>query len=50
MSDPEVAVTVTVEVPVGTGLATVEPCFEPKHPANARLTSRRDSSSPPIEK
>jgi hypothetical protein len=49
VSDPEVAVTVTVEVPVGTGLVTVEPCFEPEHPPNARLTSRRDSSPPPME-
>ena len=49
VSDPEVAVTVTVEVPAGTGLVTEEPCFEPEHPPNARLTSRRDSSPPPME-
>ena len=49
VSDPEVAVTVTVDVPVGTGLVTVEPCFEPEHPPNARLTSKRDSSPPPME-
>ena len=49
VSDPEVAVTVTVEVPAATGLVTVEPCFEPEHPPKARLTSKRDSIPPPME-
>ena len=47
VSDPEVAVTVTVEVPFATGLGFVA-LLVPLHPARNTRTNRSDSVPPPI--
>src|SRR5579862_1924198 len=49
VSDPEVAVTVTVEVPVATGLGFVA-LLVPLHPARNTRTNRSDSVPPPIHR
>ena len=50
VSEPEVAVIVTVEVPAETGLGAVEPLFDPLHPLRKTSMKTRDSMPPPIEK
>ena len=45
---PEVAVTVTVEVPGVTGVGEPEPFEEPPHPAMVRSTISRESEPPKI--
>jgi len=49
VSDPEVAVTVTVDVPVGTGFRLVV-LLVPLHPERNPRTNRRDSVPPPISR
>ena len=49
VSDPEVAVTVTVEVPVATGLGFVA-LLVPLHPARNTRTNRSESVPPPMNR
>jgi len=46
VSEPEVAETVTVEVPEGTGLGFVAPPFVALHPLTETRTKRRDKAPP----
>jgi hypothetical protein len=49
VSEPEIAETVTVEVPVETGFGFVEPLFVALHPLTEMRTKRRDKAPPPRE-
>jgi len=49
VSDPEAAVTVTVEVPVATGFGFVA-LLVPLHPARNTRTNRSESVPPPINR
>ena len=49
VSDPEVAVTVTVEVPVATGLGFVA-LLVPLHPARNTRTNGSESVPPPMNR
>jgi len=48
VSDPEVAVTVTVDAPVGNGFGFVAPLVDPLHPARNIRTNKSDSVPPPM--
>ena len=50
VSEPEVAVTVTVEVPVETGFALLEPFLAAPHPLRKTRKSRIDKDPPPRER
>src|ERR1700751_5549648 len=49
VSDPEAAVTVTVDVPVGTGFGLVV-LLVPLHPARNTSTNRSDNVPPPMNR
>ena len=49
VSEPEVAVTVSVEIPAGTGLGFVEPALDPPHPLRKTRMNSRDKVPPPME-
>ena len=49
VSEPEVAVRVTVEVPAGTGLGFVELFFVALQPLRKTRMKRRDKVPPPME-
>ena len=44
--DPEVAVTVTVDVPTGTGLGPPEERLEPEQPARLSVSRKRENTPP----
>ena len=50
VSEPEVAVTVTVDVPVATGFGFVEPFLVAPHPLRKTMKSRIDRDPPPRER
>ena len=50
VSEPEVAVTVIVEVPVETGFGLVEPFLVAPHPLRRTRKSRIDRDPPPRER
>ena len=48
VKEPDVAVMVTIEVPVGVGFGFVAPFFVPPQPLTARPTSNKHREPPPM--